>query len=379
MLSSAPIKAYFSKANSGQNHPAAWFGVIWFTILVWMVAQLIIGIPMLMGMTLVDSDWMSKMPSSAMDGGSSWPVMGYLIFTLAALIIYFARDNMGSLSQRTTITAAIVMAVLSLVCFGFMMQSNDAEANTFVMGFIGKSSLVYFSVLLIFPLVCAGLFIGQRVLHKRSVLSMLTAADKFRWKRMIFSMLVFWAIAGSMSFIMHISGNNTAEFVFDASRFWPFFIVSLLFIPMQSATEEIVLRGYLNQGLARVIKSPWIVFFITSAGFAALHLGNPEIAKGTEQGTKWITLSAYFFFGFFACILTYIDGGLETAIGVHAANNLFAAVMMGYDHSALPTPTVFRVGFNSGLDTIITITGLSLVCAVMYLTRDKSLERSYFN
>ncbi|WP_371398323.1 lysostaphin resistance A-like protein [Fretibacter rubidus] len=379
MLSSAPIKAYFAKADTGQNHPAAWFGVIWFTILIWMVAQLIVGFPMLMGIALVDSDWISKMPSSAMGGGSSWPVTGYLLFTVAALIIYFARDNMGSLSQRSTITAAITMAVLSLVCFGFMMQSNDAEANAFLLGYIGKSPLVYLSLLLVFPIVCAGLFIGQRVLHKRSIVSMLTAADKFRWKRMLFSMFVFWAIAGGISFVMHITGNNKADFVFDASRFWPFFVVSLLFIPLQSATEETVLRGYLNQGLARIIKNPWIVFFITSAGFAALHLGNPEIAKGAEQGTKWMTLSAYFFFGFFACILTYIDGGLETAIGVHAANNLFAAVMMGYDHSALPTPTVFRVGFNSSLDTLVTISGLSLVCIVMYLTRDKTLERSYFN
>lgn len=378
MLSSAPIKAFFAEANPGQNHPAAWFGVIWFTMLVWMGAQLVVGFPMIIGITLVDPDWMSKMPSGAMESGSGWPVIGYLLSTVTALILFFARDNLGSIKEQSAIAAAIVMAVISLICFGFMMSANDAEANAFILGYIGKSPLVYMAMLLVFPIVAMGLFIGQRVLHKRSIKSMLTSADKFRWKRMLFSMSVFWAIAGGISFVMHVTGHNKADFVFDGSKFWPFFLVSLIFIPLQSATEEIVLRGYLNQGLSRFIRSPWIVFFITSAGFAALHLGNPEIAKGAEEGTKWVTLSAYFFFGFFACILTYIDGGLETAIGVHAANNLFAAVMMGYDHSALPTPTVFRVGFNSSLDTIVTLVGLSLVCAVMYVTRDKSIERNYF-
>ena len=130
-----------------------------------------------------------------------------------------------------------------------------------------------------------------------------------------------------------------------------------------------MLRGYLNQGLSRLIKSPWIIFFITSAGFAALHLGNPEIAQSGIEGNKLITLSGYFFFGFFACILTYIDGGLETAIGVHAANNLFAATIVGYEHSALPTPTLFKIGFNSDGDVLITIVGLTLVCLIMYATR----------
>jgi len=86
------------------------------------------------------------------------------------------------------------------------------------------------------------------------------------------------------------------EFVFDPSRFWGFALVSLFFIPLQSATEEIILRGYLNQGLSRIIRNPWIVFFITSAGFAALHLGNPEIAQSGLEGNKLITLSGYFFF-----------------------------------------------------------------------------------
>ncbi len=186
---------------------------------------------------------------------------------------------------------------------------------------------------------------------------------------MFFAMIVVWAIAAILSFIGHISGISKMEFVFDASRFWMYLPITLLFIPLQSATEEIALRGYLNQGLGKYIRNPWIVFFITSAAFASLHLGNPEVAEGTKDTPLLIVMSGYFFFGFFACILTYIDGGLEAAIGMHAANNIFAASIVGYESSALPTPTIFRVGLNTQLDSITTLIALSLVCLIMYVTR----------
>ncbi|MCF6274329.1 MAG: CPBP family intramembrane metalloprotease, partial [Robiginitomaculum sp.] len=151
--------------------------------------------------------------------------------------------------------------------------------------------------------------------------------------------------------------------------FWKYLPVTLLFIPLQSATEEIALRGYLNQGLGKYIKNPWIVFVVTSAAFASLHLGNPEVAETVKEHSIWVALSGYFLFGMFACVLTYIDGGLETAIGMHAANNMFAAAVVGYDNSALPTPTIFKVGLNTQLDSIMLVVSLSLVCLIMYATR----------
>jgi len=51
---------------------------------------------------------------------------------------------------------------------------------------------------------------------------------------------------------------------------------------------------------------------------------------------------------------------------------LFAAVIVGYEHSALPTPTVFKIGFNSEGDIYITMLGLAVVCLIMYFTRGKA-------
>ena len=194
----------------------------------------------------------------------------------------------------------------------------------------------------------------------------MTAHTHFRWARVFQSMAVFWAIAGTLTLVAHVMGFNKVEGVFDGSKFFLYATISLALIPLQSATEEIMLRGYLNQGLGKYIRNPWIVFFITSAMFASLHLGNPEAVEGAASGKLLLTMSGYFAFGMFACVLTYIDGGLESAIGVHAANNLYASILLGYDNSALPTPTAFKTGLNANTDLIFTILTLALVCLVLW-------------
>lgn len=372
---SAPIRAYFAQADDGENHIAAWIGGIWFTVLIWIVGQFIISIPMVIGILLVDPDFMQKMPTPE-SSGSGGILMGlvFVLSSIMAIILYSIRPKNDPVYDRNLVIAAMVMVAISSVCITYMLMSGDSEANAFFMSYLGKSAFIYGSMLLSFPIIAVGVFLAQRAIHKRSIRALLTAAEAFRWGRLAFSMIVFWVIAGALTWFGHQSGTQAVEWVFEPNRYWGFFFVSLLLIPLQSATEEIVLRGYFNQGLSRIIKSPWIIFFITSAGFAALHLGNPEVAQGDVEGHKWLTLSSYFFFGMFACLLTYIDGGLETAIGVHAANNLYAATFLGYEFSALPTPTVFRTGFSGDKEALSTIILLGLVCLVMYVTRKPALR-----
>ena len=368
------IRAYFDEADYGNNHWAAWAGGLWVIMVMVVFAQVIVAIPMFAGMMLVDPEVLEGVEPPVSEASyQTLAGMAFAVGTLGALISYFVRDNFGADKEKTVLSIAGAFALLSTAGFVYFMQANSGSGGgEFLNALIGNSKLVYGAMLAVFPIIALGVYIAQKGLHKRSLRSLHTAAPKYRWGRMFFSMAVFWIIAAILTFVGHAIGNSPAELVFDPSRFFGFALVSLLFIPLQSATEEIILRGYLNQGLSRIIRNPWIIFFITSAGFAALHLGNPEIAQSGLEGNKLITLSGYFLFGMFACLLTYIDGGLETAIGVHAANNLFAAVIVGYEHSALPTPTVFKIGFNSDGDIYITMLGLAVVCLIMYFTRGKT-------
>lgn len=370
LFSPKPIQAYFGEANTGRNHWGYWAAGLWFTVFVWFIGNIFAGLPMVAGIATLGQEALQEFMQSASGAeGGSGGIGGFFGLSIVAIILYFIQNSFGERNRKAVLIVAGICAAASVYFIWQMIKSTPPDAQATLMKYMGQSPLVYMGMLIVFPFIALGLYIAQRVLHQRSIRSLHTAAKSYRWGRMFFAMVVFWILAGSMSAILHVTGVSPAKIIFDPKVFWGFFVASLLFIPLQSATEEIMLRGYLNQGLSRFIKNPWIIFFITSAGFAALHLGNPEVAQASAEGNKLLTVSGYFFFGFFACVLTYIDGGLESAIGIHAANNLFAASVVGYEHSALPTPTIFRVGFNSDADVIYTILGLMIVCLVMYKTR----------
>jgi hypothetical protein len=75
---------------------------------------------------------------------------------------------------------------------------------------------------------------------------------------------------------------------------------------------------------------------MTSAFFGSLHIFNPEV----EQLGYGI-LVYYIGTGFFLGILTLMDEGLELALGFHAANNLFTALLVTSSWTAFQTESLF--------------------------------------
>lgn len=369
-----PIQAFFSQAAGSDTRWWTWLAVFWFAIMLWFLGQMVFGIPMFVIGMISDPEGMEALMNAQADNdgpagmGIAFGVIA--IGSLFAFLLYLLRNQFSDSGRRTVLGLATLGGIASFTALVYVIAfgSNPEDAEM-LNGWMAKSSLVYMFMLLMFPPMALGLWLGVKHVQKRTILSLHTAHFKFRWGRMVFAMLVVWTIAAIFSYGAHVTGASEAKLVFDPSRFWKYLPITLLFIPLQSATEEIALRGYLNQGLGKYIKNPWIVFVITSAAFASLHLGNPEVAETVKEHSIWIAMSGYFFFGLFACVLTYIDGGLEAAIGMHAANNMFAAAVVGYDSSALPTPTIFKVGLNTQLDSIMVVVSLSLVCLIMYVTR----------
>ena len=246
--------------------------------------------------------------------------------------------------------------------------TNSATTNPFLQ-VMGASPLAYILILLTYPATLIGLYFGQKMLHTRTLTSLHTAAKRFRWFRVIQGFFLTWFVLGAFAFCAKALGFIDVQYVFNGKRFWIFALVSILFIPLQSATEEIVFRGYCNQGLAHFLKSKWVVFAITSFAFMALHLSNPEALDGAASGTLPIVMSGYFFFGFAMCLVVWIDDGLETAIGIHAGNNCFAAIIMNYENSVLPTPSIFLTGTDPVKDSVSTIVVLGVLVAIIWFWR----------
>lgn len=257
-----------------------------------------------------------------------------------------------------------------------LSASDNTEAMEVFTEIMAASPLAFALFLLTFPAGLLALYLGQTKIHRRSLHALHTAASKFRWMRVLQGFLLTWLVLGVFAFCAQALGLIEVQYVFNSAKFLTFAAVSLLFIPFQAATEEIVFRGYFNQGLTHIFKSKWAAIGITSLAFMALHLSNPEALEGAASGTLPIVMSGYFFFGFAMCLIVWIDDGLETAIGIHAGNNCFAAIIMNYENSVLPTPSIFLTGSDPVKDSITTVLVLATLIAIIWIWRNGSRRRA---
>jgi membrane protease YdiL (CAAX protease family) len=121
---------------------------------------------------------------------------------------------------------------------------------------------------------------------------------------------------------------------------------------LQTSFEEYFFRGYLMQGLGLATKTRWFPFVFTSFAFGRMHIANPEVGK-----MGYIILIYYVGTGFFLGILTLMDEGLELALGFHAANNLFGALLLTSDWSAFQTHSILKdiAEPSAGYDVILPV------------------------
>lgn len=299
----------------------------------------------------------------------SWLVVTALAFVGWMFFQIVLLSPFGAIAKHTTppLTEALVEA----------SKNGESSALVDVIGKImGASPIAFALFLLTFPAGLITLYLCQKHIHKRTLTSLHTAASRFRIPHAIEGFILTWVVLGVFAYTANALGIIDVALVFSGGKFWIYAAVSLLFIPLQAATEEIVFRGYFVQGLTHILRSKWIAFILTSVAFMALHLSNPEALEGAASGALPIVMSGYFFFGFAMCLIVWLDDGLETAIGIHAGNNCFAAVIMNYENSVLPTPSVFLTGSDPVKDSISTFVVLGVLVAIIWWRRGGPKRRS---
>lgn len=200
-----------------------------------------------------------------------------------------------------------------------------------------ESNLNLFLMLLSFAVGLLGLFIVVKFLHKQSITSLTTSRSKIDWKRFWFAFLFWGFISVIMIMIDYQSSTENYVFNFELKPFLILVAIAVIFVPLQTSFEEYLFRGYLMQGIGVICKNKWMPLTVTSVLFGMLHLANPEIDK-----LGYILLVHYIGTGFFLGIITLMDEGLELALGFHAANNLFTALLVTADWTAFQTNSIFR-------------------------------------
>jgi len=148
---------------------------------------------------------------------------------------------------------------------------------------------------------------------------------------------VWLAIAAVLSLFEFLLFSERFYLSFDAVRFFPFLLLVLLLTPLQAATEELVFRGYVMQGLGQLTRRPAAIAVLSSLVFTAPHLLNPEVLR---HGVLLMAAN-YFAIGMLLATVALRDGRLEHAIGIHVVNNVFLALVANYEESALMTESIF--------------------------------------
>jgi membrane protease YdiL (CAAX protease family) len=267
-------------------------------------------------------------------------------FLLSFLLILFMWFFIGSMPYL------LLMAYAGL----------DGSPATYVtvQGPVGFDPLpVFVATMLSFvPLLLTTLFV-VRFIHQRSARTLITAAPKIRWWRVAAAFGVWLGLSALMSVLEELLHPGRYQLTFQPAAFLAFLAPALVLLAIQTASEELFLRGYLMQGLGLVVRRGWLVAVITSLIFAGLHWGNPEVS--VDAG---LLMAYYFSFGLFAALISLRDGGLELALGIHASNNIFAALLANYKGSAITSPSIFTAGV---LDPVYGLVAPLLGMGIFYL------------
>lgn len=368
---------YLNQTLQGDSRWWVWGIVFWFTVLGWLGAQVLVTSPVGPLLSAADpelSKQMNEVSLAALTGENSTKLAifggSFVLSTLLGLLFWVINRVTKKTPQKIFGVLCGIMVVISLGSLAkvvpLMSTPELSELNPKI---VSASPLIFMLILLSFPASLIAPYLGQKFLHNRTIKSLHTAASNIRWSRGLQAFFVTWIVLGSFTAILHFTGISPVRSNFGAERFISYSLVCLLFLPLQSGTEEIIFRGYLNQGFHHLIKNKWVVFTITSLMFMAMHLANPEALAGKESGLHVLTMSSYFLFGFIACLMVWMDDGLESAIGFHAANNTFAGIFVNYEGSVIPTPSLFMATSNPKIDVFIAMASLGLIALIMWRTR----------
>lgn len=233
-----------------------------------------------------------------------------------------------------------VMGIIPLFLVAFN-QSDDFEAllqssqNAF--GDLGINSNLYLlAMLLTFVIGLVFLLISVKNIHHRSITSLITSRESVDWKRIRYGFGLWFLLSLLFLVFDYVMAPEHYVYNFKPESFAILVVVTLVFMPLQTSFEELLFRAYFMQGIGIWFKNAAVPFLFTSIMFGLMHGFNPEV----EKLGYWI-LIYYIGTGFLFGIVTLMDEGSELALGLHASNNIVAAIFVTVNWSAFQTDALF--------------------------------------
>jgi len=193
-------------------------------------------------------------------------------------------------------------------------------------------------MLLMFVFALGALIFIIKALHGRNLKDLINPHQPIRWNRAFWAFGVWILLGAAFESVLYFMHPENYQFQFNLSSFLPLLLICIFLLPLQTSFEELFFRGYLMQGIGRGSKSKLAALILTSILFGLIHGMNPEV---TQYGF-WTMQSYYVSAGLLLGIVTIMDDGLELALGLHAGTNIFGALFLSYEGSAIQTDSLFR-------------------------------------
>ena len=277
----------------------------------------------------------------ARDGAGSW-----LTYTLGLLLILFAWLWLGAL---LTIGAGLLLTPGTPI--DELTEQPGARGLAIILvGFV--------------PFLVATPLVVRWVL-RRPWRTVVTGAASISWRRVLTGAFWWALLVGLATLVDWAVHRDSYRWSYDPGTFWPYLLVALLLVPLQTTAEELLFRGYLVQWMSLATRRIVVLSVADGLLFAIPHLANPEAA-----GAQWYAWLVWWLYGVGWTWVSVRDGGIELAVGAHAANNLMGTVVIGYTAGALPVASLWT---TSTLDLPLSIAVIAVTVALFALvTRRRS-------
>jgi uncharacterized protein len=282
-----------------------------------------------------------------------------LSYLVAVLLILFAWFGVGS-----------VLLLLLPIVWAAATLGPAFQFDATTLAPVGLDRFVnYLALSLSFIAFLVGILLAMLLIHRRSPRTLITPYPCIDWRRLGQGFGVWLALSAIGALVEALLFPGRYEFSLDLAHFAYVAPLVLLLTPLQTSAEELFFRGYLLQGFGLRTRNPAVLTVLTAEIFMLPHLGNPEV--GTANPV--LVVASYFATGVLFALTTLVDNGLELALGAHAANNLFSALIANYAVSALETDSVWVI---RELDAVFSDIQFLVMAVIFWLVVFKVLRRS---
>ena len=238
---------------------------------------------------------------------------------------YQGKNNWWRYVLTTFITwgVGLILALIFIKLILVIMYPLNSENSAIELYLSSTNSLSSLIILGIYYAIAFLLFyLCIRFIHHKKIINLVNTSSKFNWIKILKGAALWFSILG-FTLILDFMIDPTSINVSFHPNTVILLILCLIIFPIQAPLEELFFRGYLMQGFGLLTKIPLIPLFTTSIIFALLHFFN-----GTDETAGIVIVIQMFIFGTTLGIITLGENRLETAMGIHIAQNIFATAVL---------------------------------------------------